>query len=104
MRPLPMELTQEEEIKRRHRIEYQRARYSPVKKKNEQERAARFLKKYPNWEQKKTVLTQKELFLINQYYGLTPPRLSGGQLAKMFKVTSTAIYKWLKIAEAKLEN
>jgi len=99
-----LELNEETDASRIRYIEYQRARYAQVKKKEAEERASRFLRQYPDWETKKQLLTSQELFLINQFYGLTPPRMSGGKLAKLIKCTPQYIYKRIRIAEAKLRG
>jgi hypothetical protein len=104
MRQSIKKLIDDGDFTRIRQIEYQRARYALVKKRAEKERATKFLLQHPDWEQKKTILTRKELFLINQFYGLTPPRLSGGKLAQLNNCTPQYIYKCIRQAEAKLQN
>jgi hypothetical protein len=81
---------------------YQRRKYAPVKKENAKKRRENFLALYPDWELRKTRLSDEELFIVNSYYGLEGQKLFNREIAKKLGITTQWLYVRRKKIEAKL--
>jgi transcriptional regulator with PAS, ATPase and Fis domain len=83
---------------------YQRNKYAPVKKKLCEEKKESFLARYPDWEKKKSRLTNEEIYIISSYYGLNGHREFNRKIAKELNISTQWLYEKRKKIEAKLDQ
>jgi hypothetical protein len=83
---------------------YQRNKYAPIKKRFSQQKRESFLERYPDWEKKKSRLTDEEIYIISSYYGLYGQRLFNRKIAKELNISTQWLYTRRKRIEAKLDQ
>ena len=83
---------------------YQRNKYAPVKRGIARKKKKDFLSRYPNWKTQKNSLTDEEIYILSNYYGLDGHRLLNKEIAKELNITTQWLYERRKRIEAKLDQ
>lgn len=83
---------------------YQRRKYAPIKKRLNEEKKESFLARYPDWDKKKSCLTDQEIYIISSYYGLEGQRVFNRKIAKELNISTQWLYEKRKKIEAKLDQ
>jgi DNA-binding MarR family transcriptional regulator len=81
---------------------YQRKKYAPIKKEVAKKRKDDFFLRHPNWDKQKNNLTDEEIYILSNYYGLEGPRLYVKTIASSLGVTPQWLHVRIKRIEATL--
>jgi DNA-binding MarR family transcriptional regulator len=81
---------------------YQRKKYAPIKKEFAKKRKEDFFLRYPSWDRQKNNLTDEEIYILNNYYGLEGQRLYVKAIASSLGITPQWLHIRIKKIEAKL--
>jgi hypothetical protein len=83
---------------------YQRTKYAPIKNKLCQQKRESFFARHPDWEKKKSRLTDEEIYIISSYYGLDGHRVFNRKIADELNISTQWLYEKRKKIEAKLDQ